>query len=145
MALAALSTLTTAACGDGPDANSPGRSQLANNWLNRARQSYRSGDADDAAIAIDGALKAAPRDREARMLGARIALAKLEFEEAIKLSEGIQGSDAKAIRGRAFWYTGDIERAEHPGLAVPRRGLQGAVDRDRGVVRVAAPIALPCA
>jgi hypothetical protein len=111
LALAALSALTAVACGDGPDASSPNRSQLADKWLTRAKQSYRNGDAEDATIAIDGALKAAPRDREARLLAARIALAKLEFEEAIKLTEGVQGSDAKAVRGRAFWYTGDIERA----------------------------------
>jgi hypothetical protein len=99
------------ACGDGPDANSPNRSQLADKWLARARQSYRAGDADDAAVAIDGALKAAPRDKDARLLAARIALAKLDYEEAIKLTEGIPGSEAKGLRGRAFWYAGDIERA----------------------------------
>jgi Tfp pilus assembly protein PilF len=100
-----------AACGDGPDANSPNRSQLADKWLARAKQSYRNGDAEDASVAIDGALKAAPRDKEARLLAARIALAKLDFEEAVKLTEGLQGSEAKALRGRAFWYAGDIERA----------------------------------
>lgn len=99
------------ACGDGLEANAPTRSQLADKWFTRAMQSYRSGDAEDASIAIDGALKAAPRDREARLLGARIALARLEFEEAIRLTEGMEGSDAKSVRGRAFWYAGDIERA----------------------------------
>src|SRR5262245_43523019 len=98
----ALSTLTAVACGDGPDANSPNRSQLADKWIVRAKQSYRSGDAEDASVAIDGALKAAPRDRETRLLAARISLAKLEFEEAIKLTEGLAGSDAKGVRGRAF-------------------------------------------
>lgn len=111
VALAGAAALGAAGCGDGPDANAPSRSQLADKWLTRAKQSYRSGDAEDAAIAIDGALKAAPRDRETRLLAARIALAKLEFDEALKLSEGMEGSDAKAVRGRAFWYTGDIERA----------------------------------
>ncbi|OJY25679.1 MAG: hypothetical protein BGO98_34205 [Myxococcales bacterium 68-20] len=111
LALSALTALTVVACGDGPDANSPGRSQLADKWLSRAQQSYRSGDAEDASVAIEGALKAAPRDRETRLLASRIALSRLEFEEAIKLSEGLEGSDAKSVRGRAFWYTGDIERA----------------------------------
>ncbi|MDB5218653.1 MAG: hypothetical protein JWO86_6580, partial [Myxococcaceae bacterium] len=97
------------ACG-GPDANS-GRAPLADKWLTRAKAAYRSGDLDDASTAIDGALKAAPRDTETRLLGARIALAKLEYNEAIKLSEGIPGSDAKGLRGRAFWYAGDIEKA----------------------------------
>jgi hypothetical protein len=109
LALTALTTLV--ACGDGPDANSPNRSQLADKWLNRAKQSYRNGDAEDASVAIDGALKASPKDPETRLLASRIALAKLEFDEAIKLTEGMQGSEAKSVRGRAFWYTGDIERA----------------------------------
>ena len=111
LALFALTALGAAGCGDGPDANAPSRSQLADKWLTRAKQSYRSGDAEDAAVAIDGALKAAPRDRETRLLAARIALAKLEFDEALKRSEGLDDSAAKAVRGRAFWYTGDIERA----------------------------------
>lgn len=97
------------ACG-GPDANS-GRAPLADKWLARAKAAYRSGDLEDASTAIDGALKTAPRDTETRLLGTRIALAKLEYNEAIKLSEGIPGSDAKGLRGRAFWYAGDIEKA----------------------------------
>src|SRR5436305_842591 len=83
-----------AACG-GPDANS-GRAPLADKWLTRAKAAYKSGDIDDASTAIDGALKSAPRDSETRLLAARIALAKLEYAEAIKLSEGLPGSDALA-------------------------------------------------
>ncbi|HVJ88236.1 MAG TPA: hypothetical protein VM580_00430, partial [Labilithrix sp.] len=109
--LLGFSALSTVACGDGLDANVPNRSQLADKWLTRAKQSYRSGDTEDATVAIDGALKAAPRDQETRRLAARIALAKLEFEEAIKLTEGMTDSEAKGLRGRAFWYLGDIERA----------------------------------
>jgi hypothetical protein len=105
-----LAALSATACG-GPDPNSPNRSALADKWFGRAKQSYLHGDAEDASVAIDGALKASPNDPETRLLGARIALSKLEFDEAIKLSEGLQGSDAKGIRGRAFWYQGDIERA----------------------------------
>lgn len=107
----ALVSALVVACGDGPDAASPKRPPVAEKWLTRAKQSYRSGDAEDAAIAIDGALKAAPRDVETRLLASRIALARLDYSETIKLSEGLQGSDAKALRGRAFWYSGDIERA----------------------------------
>jgi hypothetical protein len=103
------SSVVTGACG-GPDANS-GRAPVADKWLTRAKAAYRSGDLDDASTAIDGALKAAPRDPETRLLGARIALAKLDYAEAIKLSEGLPSSDAKGIRGRAHWYAGDIEKA----------------------------------
>jgi hypothetical protein len=98
-----------AACG-GPDANSA-RAPLADKWLTRAKAAYRSGDIDDASTAIDGALKAAPKDSETRLLGARIAMAKLDYTETIKLTEGITSSDARGLRGRAFWYAGDIEKA----------------------------------
>jgi hypothetical protein len=105
-----LSALGVAACGGGL-VNGSARTPVAEKWLDRARQSYRNGDADDATVAIDGALNAAPHDREVRLLGARVALAKLDFDEAIKLTEGLDGTDAKSVRGRALWYSGDIERA----------------------------------
>ncbi len=99
-----------AACG-GPDANSSGREPLADKWYKRAEQSYKAGDIDDASTAVAGALKAAPQDPETRLLAGRIALAKLDYAEAVRLTENIEGSDAKSVRGRAFWYAGDIERA----------------------------------
>jgi hypothetical protein len=105
-----MAALAAVACG-GPDANSSGRAPLADKWLTRAKAAYRSGDLDDAVTAIDGALKNAPKDPETRLLGARIALAKLDYAEAVKLTEGMTGSDVKGLRGRAFWYAGDIEKA----------------------------------
>ncbi|MBS2017595.1 MAG: hypothetical protein JST00_32245 [Deltaproteobacteria bacterium] len=105
-----LGAFLLAACAGG-DPNTPNRAPVAEKWLTRAKTAYRSGDLEDAASAIDGALKAAPKDQEARILAARIALAKLEYGEAIKLTEGLTTSDAKGLRGRAFWYAGDIERA----------------------------------
>lgn len=98
------------ACG-GPDPNTSGRSPVAEKWLARAKSSYRAGDADDASQAIDGALKAAPKDHDTRLLAARIALARLDYTEAIRLTEGLPVTEAKGIRGRALWYSGDIERA----------------------------------
>ena len=109
LALAVLGAAVPA-CG-GPDANTSGRAPLADKWLTRAKIAYRSGDLEDASTSIDGALKTSPKDAETRLLGARIALAKLEYGEAIKLSEGIPGSDARGLRGRAYWYAGDIEKA----------------------------------
>jgi len=102
--------ITAIACG-GPDPNASGRAPLADKWLTRAKAAYRTGDLEDAITAIDGALKNAPKDPETRLLGARIALAKLDYAEAVKLTEGMTGSDVKGMRGRAFWYAGDIEKA----------------------------------
>jgi hypothetical protein len=106
---ALLLAVAPAACG-GPDPNT-GRAAVADKWLTRAKAAYRSGDIDDASTAIEGALKTAPKDSETRLLAARIALAKLEYTEAVKLTEGLTGSDVKGLRGRAFWYSGDIEKA----------------------------------
>ena len=78
------------ACG-GPDPNASGRAPLADKWLTRAKLAYRTGDLDDAITAIDGALKNAPKDPETRLLGARIALAKLDYSEAVKLTELKEG------------------------------------------------------
>ena len=107
---APLLMIGAVACG-GPDPNASGRAPLADKWLTRAKAAYRSGDLEDAITAIDGALKNAPKDPETRVLGARIALAKLDYAEAVKLTEGLTGSDVKGLRGRAHWYAGDIEKA----------------------------------
>lgn len=107
--IALLGAFALAACAGDP--NTPNRAPVAEKWLTRAKVAYRAGDLEDATSAIDGALKAAPKDDETRLLAARIALAKLEYTEALKLTEGLVSSDAKGLRGRAYWYAGDIERA----------------------------------
>lgn len=101
---------TATACG-GPDANSSGREPLADKWFKRAEHGYKTGDLDDASTAIAGALKAAPQDPDTRLLAGRIALAKLDYTEAARITENLDSSDAKSVRGRAFWYAGDLERA----------------------------------
>jgi hypothetical protein len=104
-----LIAATAAACaGTG---GGPVRSPLADKWLTRAKQSYRAGDFDDARAAAESALQAAPGDADARILGARIALAGLAFGDAIRLTQGLQTTEAHGLRGRAFWYSGDIEAA----------------------------------
>lgn len=99
------------ACGDGPDAATPARPPIADKWLARAKNGYRTGDLEDASTSIEAALKTAPTDPEARVLGAKIALGRLDYAQAIKLTEGVMTSEARGLRGRAYWYQGDIERA----------------------------------
>ncbi len=99
------------ACGPANDANTAGRSPLADKWLARAQASYKSGDFDDAQHAASAALEVAPNDPEIRMANARMALVRLEFAQALKLTEGLQTTDAHGLRGRAHWYAGDIEAA----------------------------------
>jgi hypothetical protein len=110
-AFLALSAITAPACGPGGDANNPSRTPLADKWLARAQNSYRQGDFEDAQHAGKAALEVAPRDNDIRLINARISLARLEYAQALKLTDGMQSTDAHAIRGRAFWYSGDLEQA----------------------------------
>jgi len=108
-----LSALTSAsiACGPSGESRLPTRPPLATQWLSRAQASYRAADFDDAHDAVGQALVAAPKDSDVRLLAARIALVRLDFSEALRLTDGLDSSDSHALRGRAHWYSGDIEHA----------------------------------
>jgi hypothetical protein len=110
-ALLALLAATPLGCGASMGAQGPARSPVANEWLTRAKKSYRAADFDDARDASTHAVAAAPGDAESRELAARVALVRLDFPEAIRLTEGLTSSDAHGIRGRAFWFSGDLEHA----------------------------------
>jgi hypothetical protein len=106
-----LAVLPLLACGGSPDAKTSGREPLADKWLTRAQISFKAGDFEDARDAAKSALQAAPNDPETRMMSARIALTRLDYDETLKLTEGMQTSEAHALRGRALWYRGDLEQA----------------------------------
>jgi hypothetical protein len=89
----------------------PARTPAVTQWLDRAKASYRGADFEDARDASRHALAAAPTDPEVRELAARIALVNLEFSEALRLTEGLTSTDAHSIRGRADWFSGDLEHA----------------------------------
>ena len=57
------------------------------------------------------ALAAAPHDAEIREMAARIALVRLDYPEVIRLTEGLNSTAAHGLRGRAFWFSGDLEHA----------------------------------
>lgn len=106
----ACSAASAAGCG-GAGANANARTPLAEKWFVRAQNSYRAGDFEDAATSAESALQAAPHDPEVKLVNARIALARLEYAKAVKLTEGIETSDALGVRGRAHWYAGDLDAA----------------------------------
>jgi hypothetical protein len=110
LAAASLASLALGLVGCGPEATAPGRSPLADKWQTRAKASFRAGDFDDATQATESGLQVAPQDPEIRVLAARVALARLDFARAIKLTEGLVSAEAHAVRGRAFWYSGDLEQ-----------------------------------
>jgi hypothetical protein len=112
-AIAPISAVSAAlaGCGSPSGAKAPLRSPAANQWTERAKVSYRAGDFDDARDAYRHALAAAPGDPEIRELGARVALVRLDYAEALRLTEGLESSAVHAVRGRALWFSGDIEHA----------------------------------
>jgi hypothetical protein len=105
-----LSACALAGCtaGFGSDAAWP---PVARKWFDRAEASFRVGDTEDARLAVDNALRVVPRREEARVLSAKIALADLEFDRALASVNDIKTSEASSVRGRAYWYGGQVERA----------------------------------
>lgn len=111
LAILSLTAVLGAACGPPSDAGMPKRSPLAEKWLARAKASYKSGDFEDAKTSSAEALHVDSRDEAIRVIGARVALAKLDFGEAIRLTDGLTSTEAATLRGRAHWYAGDLEQA----------------------------------
>lgn len=102
------------ALASGCAAAGPGQAEwppLAKKWFDRADASFKSGDIEDAQTAVESALHADEHRPEIRLLAARIALARLEYAEVVTLLKGVEGTEASSIRGRALWYSGDIEQA----------------------------------
>ncbi len=87
------------------------RPATADKWFQRAKQDFQTADVEEARDSIKKALAIVPNDPEVRKLAARIALARLDYAETIRLLKGIKGSDAAGLRGRALWYSGDLEAA----------------------------------
>jgi hypothetical protein len=107
---APLVLLLSLGCG----AAGPGEAEwppLAKKWFDRSEASFHAGDIEDAETAFESALHADQHRPQIRLLGARIALARLEYAKAIALLKGVEGTEASSIRGRAFWYSGDVEQA----------------------------------
>lgn len=106
-----FSAAALVACGPSSDSETPGRTPLADKWLIRADNSYKTGDFDDAQSSASAALDVAPKDPAIRILNAKLALSHLDWQRALKLTDGLQTSDAHSIRGRAHWYAGEIDEA----------------------------------
>lgn len=109
--VATLLLLLVAGCGPSSGANSGDRTPLAEKWMKRAETSFRTGDIEDAKTSVESALQAAPKDNEVRLLAGRIALSRLDYTGAIKLTEDLKSTEAYGIRGRAHWYAGNLEEA----------------------------------
>jgi len=108
LSLGTMSSVGTTGCGGSQES---ARAPLADKWFQRAKASYKNGDFDDARQAAAAALKEAPNDVETRVLAGRIALMRLDYPEALKVTQGVAGTEAAALRGRANWYAGNLEAA----------------------------------
>lgn len=84
---------------------------VSKRWFDRGDASFRQGDLEDAESAAENALRVTPEREEVRLLAARIALAKLEYARTLQVTEGLESNEARSLRGRAYWYSGDIEHA----------------------------------
>ncbi|MBK7578806.1 MAG: hypothetical protein IPI67_01255 [Myxococcales bacterium] len=103
--------LSSMACGPAVTNSEPVWPDAAKKWFDRAEASYRTGDIDDAELSLGNALRVLPDEPLVRVLGARIALAKLEYDRSTQLLATVESADASAIRGRAYWYSGQIDKA----------------------------------
>ena len=107
----ALVLLALAGCTPARGPGGADRSPLAQKWLDRTKASYGNVDLDDAWDAAKSGMQAAPNDIEIRTWAGRVALAKLDYGETVRLLKGVNTSDARGLRGRAKWYAGDIDQA----------------------------------
>jgi hypothetical protein len=102
--------VATAACGGGGTGGAE-FPPTAKRWYDRGSASFKSGDLEDAELSVENALRAAPNQPETRLLAGRIALARLDYDRALQVLKGLTSTDASGIRGRAYWYKGDVQKA----------------------------------
>ncbi len=84
---------------------------LAKKWYDRAAASLHVGDVPDADLAAENALRLEPKRAEVKLLAAKIALAQMQFDRVIQLTDGLPDPEAMSVRGRAFWYAGRVQEA----------------------------------
>ncbi len=84
---------------------------ISKRWFDRGDASFRQGDLEDAESAAENALRVTPDREEVRLLAGRIALAKLEYARTIQVLKDVDSNEARSLRGRAYWYAGEIDKA----------------------------------
>jgi hypothetical protein len=80
-------------------------------WYDRASASYQNLDNEDARSSVAKALQVEPDRTESKLLGARIALAQLDYPAAISFVQGLTDAEAASLRARAYWYSGKVAEA----------------------------------
>jgi hypothetical protein len=103
--------ILVALCGCPTAQSAYDRSPRAQKWFDRAEREFAAADIDAAHDSVRKALDMAPEDPELRLLAARVAIARLELTESLRLLQGLTGTEAHALRSRAYWYDGELEKA----------------------------------
>ncbi|HKQ68092.1 MAG TPA: hypothetical protein VJT73_02070, partial [Polyangiaceae bacterium] len=109
--LGLASLLSVLGCSPAKGPGGIDRSPVAQKWFDRSKASYATVDLEDATDAVRSAMQASPNDIEVRTWGGRIALARLDYAEVVRLLKGVNTSEARGLRGRARWYSGEIDQA----------------------------------
>ena len=109
IALAAAALL--AGCGTGAASPDNGRPADAEKWYRRAQTDFTEADFAEAHDSIAKASQLVPEDVEVKVLAAKIALSSLDYAEVLRLLKGVRTSEAAGLRGRAYWYKGELEAA----------------------------------
>jgi hypothetical protein len=110
VALVALTAAASVGC-TAPRSAADLRTPAAEKWYRRALADYRAADVDEARDSVRKALSSAPNDQDVRLLAGNIALARLEYDEVLRLLKDLPGSEAAGLRGRALWYKGELDEA----------------------------------
>jgi len=100
-----------AGCPTGANSPDNARPPRAQKWYDRALAEYHVAHLEGAYDSARHALDLVPGDEQVRVLTAQVALARLEYDEVLRLLRGIDSSTASALRGRAYWYQGELDRA----------------------------------
>jgi hypothetical protein len=103
--------LACAASTGGPEGREPEWPAVAKKWFDRAEASFNALDIGDAELSIKNALELEPNRPSVKRLAASIALSQMRYDEAVSLLQGETSADARGLRARAYWYSGQLGRA----------------------------------
>ncbi len=84
---------------------------VAKKWFDRAEASFNVLDIADAEVSVKNALQLEPERPSVKLLAASIALSQMRYDEALSFLEGNASTEAKGLRARALWYSGQLGAA----------------------------------
>jgi hypothetical protein len=103
--------LACAAPMGGAEGREPEWPEVAKKWFDRAEASFNALDIGDAEASIKNALELEPNRPSVKRLAASIALSQMRYDEAVSLLQGETSAEARGLRARAYWYSGQLARA----------------------------------